>query len=58
MVLSGFAGLSSREQDEFITLLNRYVQSNDTQRAILRKDFTANRVSLGPTGASCVCCGR
>ena len=57
-VLSGFDGLSDGEQREFIRRLNEYMGSGSALKHQMRKDFTAGRLQLGPTGTSCPLCCR
>lgn len=60
-VVRDFAALTPAQQDEFVTVINRYLRGDRrTQDSIVReaKDFGITKVDLGPTGQVCPRCGR
>lgn len=57
-VLAGFGQLNNAERREFELYFRSYVGADENRRAALQKQFNASRVTLGPTGQTCVCCGR
>lgn len=58
-VLNGFVKLTADEQREFIDALNDYLRKPEPSRGPIREDIAKGmRVTLGPVGSGCICCGR
>ncbi|MBI3799362.1 MAG: hypothetical protein HY268_20650 [Deltaproteobacteria bacterium] len=60
LVLAGWANLSEAEREEFEREIRRYQQGAPLQKSNIQKNWIneAARVSLGPVGRFCPCCGK
>ncbi len=56
-VLAGYIGLSSEQQSQFVTLVNRYIEGDTYERTEMRGKF-GNRMDVGPLRGTCPYCGR
>jgi hypothetical protein len=60
-VVQGFIALTSDQQNEFTTAVNRYIKGDWPTKDQIRKDSARDwitHVDLGPTSRNCPCCGR
>jgi L-asparaginase II len=59
LVLNGFIQLSAADKNALIDDLNGYVKANESLQKSIREDVAkGTRVTLGPVGTGCPCCGR
>lgn len=55
-VMRGYMALDSIQRQKFIEILNEFNRNDSAYRTEFRRKAT--RVSLGPLGFTCPCCGR
>lgn len=60
-VLRGYASLTTAQQDEFVRLVNDYINGpNAVRDRVIKEALNKSvRMDVGPTGiGNCPCCGR
>lgn len=59
LVLQGYAALSDTERAEFVRRVNELIDASEPRKKTLIEDLRkSTRLTMGPVGGGCPCCGR
>jgi hypothetical protein len=60
LVLNGFISLTPAQRDEFVEVVNSWINGTGGERTRVAASVRESilRVDVGPTSATCGCCGR